>query len=58
MDKVSRTNLLLGVIAAALIFFMWQYIQSENRAAVANVDYGRCWTEACKSDVTNRLVGH
>jgi len=53
----STTNLLLVGIAGLLCFFAYQHIQTENREAVRTADYDRCWTDDCKSGVSDRLVG-
>lgn len=53
----STTNLLLIGIVGLLGFFAYQQVQSENREAIRTVDYDRCWTDSCKSSVTDRLVG-
>lgn len=52
----QTTNVILAIIAAVLLFFVYQYVASENRAAIATLKYDRCWSEDCKSAIRQRWI--
>jgi hypothetical protein len=56
VSAISTTNLLLLSVVGLLGFFAYQFVQSENRDAIRTADYDRCWTDGCKSAITDKLI--
>jgi len=52
MTRERQTNIILAALAVLAGGWFYTYVQSEHRAAIATGDYGRCWTDSCKTAVS------
>jgi hypothetical protein len=54
----TQTNILLvlGLVIGLAVLYL--YFQSEDRAAIASMDYSRCHSQSCAAEITRRLTGN
>jgi hypothetical protein len=54
MTRSTQTYLILAALAIMFVTGVSIYISSENRSAIATMNYDRCWGEACKRAISYR----
>jgi hypothetical protein len=58
MTRTQMMNILLvlGLVIGLAVLYL--YFQSEDRAAIAAMDYSRCHLPGCAAEITKRLTGN